>query len=175
LGSALTSLLDAVPTLLFLIVFAGVGEEFGWRGFALPRLHTRYNALTSSLIVGIFHTLWHIPLFFIPGVNQYDLAQRIGFFPAFLGYAGLVLALGVQIAWIFNNTRGSVLLAAVYHGAINTWNGHIGIDRGETMKGPFVYTAIMVVLSIVIVAVFGPENLSRTHPRPTLDPHLAES
>jgi hypothetical protein len=150
----------AIPTLLFLIVFAGLGEEFGWRGFALPRLQPRHRALVASLIIGTFHALWHLPLFFVKGEMYDTLVRQVGLAPAFLGYAALVLALSVQLAWIFNNTKGSVLLAAVYHGAGNAWNGHIDIYRGQ-MANLVAYIALMLLVSIIIVIVYGPATLAR--------------
>jgi hypothetical protein len=150
-----------VPRLLFLVVFAGLGEEFGWRGFAVPRVQARTGALLTSLIVGAFHSLWHIPLFFIAGVGQHAIAQQIGFLPGFLGYSVLVTALAVQSSWIFNNTRGSVLLVAVYHGAVNAWAGYIDISPGR-LAGMYAYTMLAALASLVIAAVFGAEHLSRT-------------
>jgi len=124
-------LYSLVPLLLFLIVFAGLGEEFGWRGFAVPRVQVRHSALVTSLGIGILHSLWHTPLFFIEGVSQHEIAQQIGFLPGLLGYSVLVTAGAVQSTWIFNNSKGSVLLVAVYHGALNAWNGYIDIYRGQ--------------------------------------------
>jgi len=153
-----------LPSLLFLIVFAGLGEEFGWRGFAVPRLQARHGALLTSLVIGVLHSLWHTPLFFIEGVSQHTIAQQAGFLPAVLGYSVLVTAGAVQSSWIFNNTRGSVLLVAVYHGALNAWNGYIDIYRGQ-MAGVWAYTGLMAMVSVVIVIVFGAEHLSRTSRR----------
>lgn len=150
-----------IPSMLLLITFAGLGEEFGWRGFALPRLQTRHNALTATLIIGGFHALWHIPLFLVKGEAYNILAQQVGFLPAFLGYAVLVLALSFQLTWIFNNTGGSVLLAAVYHGAGNAWTGYLAIDRGG-LAGPVALVGAHVVVAILLVAFFGPKTLSRS-------------
>ena len=147
--------------MIVLIVFAGFGEEFGWRGFALPRVQVAHTALAASLIIGGFHSLWHIPLFFIEGVGQHDVAQQIGFLPGFLGYSILVLAGAVQSTWIFNNTKGSVLLVAVYHGVLNTWASTIDTAGGK-LGGIYAYTALLAVVSIVIVVLFGTEHLSRT-------------
>ncbi|HEX9166312.1 MAG TPA: CPBP family intramembrane glutamic endopeptidase [Gemmatimonadales bacterium] len=151
----------ALPALVFLIVFAGLGEEFGWRGFAVPRLQSRHSALTTSLIIGGFHSLWHLPLFFVKGEMYHTLGLQVGYLPAFLGYGLLVTALAVQLTWIFNNTGGSVLLAAVYHGAGNAWNGYIDIYRGE-LAGPVAYVALMVVVSVALVVWYGPGTLTRT-------------
>jgi len=103
-------LYSLVPLLLFLIVVAGLGEEFGWRGFAVPRLQVRHSAFVTSLGVGVLHFLWHTPLFFVEGVSQHEIAQQIGLLPAFLGYAILVTAGAVQSTWIFNNSKGSCWL-----------------------------------------------------------------
>jgi uncharacterized protein len=157
-------LYSLAPSLLFLIVFAGLGEEFGWRGFAVPRVQVRHSAFVTSLGIGVLHSLWHTPLFFVEGVSQHDIAQQIGFLPAFLGYTILVTAGAVQSTWIFNNSKGSVLLVAVYHGSLNAWNGYIDIYRGQT-AGMYAYTGLMALVSIVIVLVFGTEHLSRTNRR----------
>jgi len=151
---------SVIPSMLFLITFAGLGEEFGWRGFALPRLRTRHNALIATLIIGGFHALWHIPLFLVKGEPYNTLAQQIGFLPAFLGYACMVLALSFQLTWIFTNTGGSVLLAAVYHGAANAWTGYLAIDR-DGLAGPFALVLTHVVVAILLVVFFGPRTLSR--------------
>ncbi len=153
-------LYTVIPLLLFLIAFAGLGEEFGWRGFAVPRLLGRHSALATSLIIGGFHAVWHLPLFFVKGELYHQLVGQIGFLPAFLGYSTLVLALSVQLTWLFTNTNGSVLLAAVYHGAGNAWNGYIDIYRGH-LSGIAAYVALMVVISILLVIGYGPATLSR--------------
>jgi hypothetical protein len=158
--SSLEPWYSVIPAMLCLIIFAGLGEEFGWRGFALPRLRTRYDALIATLIIGGFHALWHIPLFLVKGEAYNTLARQIGFLPAFLGYACLVLALSVQLTWIFANTGGSVLLAAVYHGAGNAWAGYVAIDR-VGLTGQVAFTAAHVVVAMLLVVFYGPRTLSR--------------
>ncbi len=149
-----------MPTMLFQIVFAGVAEEFGWRGFALPRLQRRHAALTASLIVGAFHSLWHLPLFLLPGEGYATMAQEIGLVPAFLGYAGLVISLAVLFSWMFNCTRGSVLIAAAFHGSFNAWNNYLPITTGGT-TALFRYVGLLAVMAAVVAIVFGPTNLGR--------------
>ena len=155
--------------MLFLIIFAGLGEEFGWRGFLIPRLQIRHSALVTSLIIGIAHTLWHLPKFFVEGQSQYEWVQEVGFLPAFLGYAVFVTAWAVQMTWVFNNTKGSVLLSAVIHGAGNAWiGGYFDIHTRTGMNGSYIMTALMAVASIGIIIVAGPTNLSRSKERQKL-------
>jgi membrane protease YdiL (CAAX protease family) len=154
---------SVLPSMLLLILFAGLGEEFGWRGFAFPRLRARHRDVVAALIIGAFHALWHIPLFLVKGEAYNTLAQQIGFLPAFLGYACLVLALSIVLAWIFTNTRGSVLLAAVYHGAGNAWAGYVAIDRAG-LAGHLAFVATHVVAAVLLVVFYGPHTLTRVRP-----------
>ena len=165
--SGLPPLYTVVPFFILLTIAAGIGEEFGWRAFLLPRLQTRHNALVSSLIVGGMWAIWHIPLFFIKGTSQYDLRSAGGLLPAILGYSVLVIATSIQFTWVFNNTRGSVLLAAVFHGASNTWGGYIDVFRGY-FGGALLFMAMSALVSIIIVLVAGPRDLSRTNKRNVL-------
>jgi membrane protease YdiL (CAAX protease family) len=164
--SAIPPITNLLTMLLMLTILAGLGEEFGWRGFALPRLQNRYSALVSGLFVGVLWWLWHIPLFFIEGVGQYVMAQEFGFLPSFLGYGIFVISAAVTYAWLFNNTRGSVLLVAVYHGSMNAWTVYTG--AWEHSSGIFVSFALSALVSIVVVLVFGAQNLSRKHERNVL-------
>lgn len=161
---------DLLPMAIILTIFAGLGEEFGWRGFLIPRLQLRHSALKTSVIIGAFHSLWHVPKFFIAGETQYLWLQDVGFFPAFLGYAVFVIAWAIQLTWVFNNTKGSVLLAAVVHGVGNAWiGGYFDIYTQTGMLGNFVMTALMAAASLAIVILAGPAHLSRAHMRNKLE------
>lgn len=71
-------------------------EEAGWRGFALPRLEGKYNALLSSLILGVIWTFWRLPLFYLTGATQMSIPMPI--------YLGLVVTVSVYLTWLYNNT-----------------------------------------------------------------------
>ena len=167
--SGLKPLANLVPLFVILMVLAGMGEEFGWRGFALPRVQARHTALMSSLIVGVIWAVWHIPLFMTQGTIQSRWRAEVGMIPAVLGYSVFVIAWSIQYTWVFNNTRGSVLLAAVMHGAVNAWNGYIDVYRGY-FGGVVAYMAVSVIVSIIIVVRAGPTNFSRTNKRDVLEP-----
>src|SRR5262245_6508680 len=90
------------------------GEEIGWRGYLLPRLHDRVGLRTASLIVGVIWAVWHLPFFFMAG------ADKSG--QPFVPYLLSVIALSVAMAWLYWRTRGSLLLTMLMHAAVNNLN-----------------------------------------------------
>ena len=113
-------LLGASPTLQFgailayipVIYILAAGEEYGWRGYVLPQLLQRMPPLIVAGILGVIHATYHLPLWAAPGFPT----------PAYslLSFMVSSLAFGVIWTWIYQNTRGSVLLAALFHGSINS-------------------------------------------------------
>lgn len=99
----------------FVILFTGgpLQEEFGWRGYALPRLQSRFNALTSSVILGFFWWLWHLPAVFIPGKFMTDNLV------VFLALLVVIILTSIIFTWIYNNTNGSILAALLVHTSMN--------------------------------------------------------
>src|SRR6266516_3477255 len=107
-----TSYLPGV--LIITLVLGGpLGEEPGWRGFALPRLQQQYGALRGSLILGTLHSLWHLPLFLV--VGAYAPFTLLGF----VTFALVVMLNAFIFTWVFNNTRGSLLIVMLLHSAFN--------------------------------------------------------
>jgi len=122
LGASTQFRLGGLSALNFVIFVFVVGEEVGWRGYALPGLLARRSALTASLTLGVLWGAWHLPTFFVAEAPQYGLP-----FPAFLI---LTSAYSVLFTWVYLHTRGSVLIATLLHGAINLSQGIFlgGID-----------------------------------------------
>jgi membrane protease YdiL (CAAX protease family) len=149
---------ELLLTVAFYFVLTGVlnGEELAWRGFALPRLQAKYNALVSSLILSLPFTLFHLPLFF-------DQEMNMG---PFASFAIRAAALAILFTWLYNHTRGSVLLAYFMHAAFNTWTRVFSIDPGYHFQD-WMMTLVMVILAVIVVAAAGAENLSRTNSRIT--------
>jgi membrane protease YdiL (CAAX protease family) len=103
------------------LVFGGpLFEEGGWRGFALPRLEQCSGPLLGTLVLGVLWGLWHLPLFlFTPGYNGAGTGF-IGILGPFVIFVISVIAMSYVFTWVFNNTRGSLLLAILLHTSINT-------------------------------------------------------
>jgi uncharacterized protein len=96
---------SAIP----LIVLGPLSEEIGWRGYALDRLQTKWNALVSSLMVGLVWGLWHGPLFYMVGTSQHELALP------FVAFVGGIMAVSILFTWLHNNTHGSLWTAIFFH------------------------------------------------------------
>jgi uncharacterized protein len=120
-----------LPFFIYNLVFFGYGEEVGWRGFALPRLQQKYSPLMASVVLTLFWALWHWPLFlYRPGYTAMDVWAVAGWFFSLL--TGSVL-----LTWLFNASRGSLLICAVFHSTIDVaftaaWNderivGYLGM------------------------------------------------
>ena len=92
---------------LVLALFLGPIEEFGWRGLALPLLQRKFAPFWAGLILGIFWSTWHIPSFLMSGTPQ----SAWSFAPYFAG----VVAISVILTPFFNDARGSLLIAVLYH------------------------------------------------------------
>src|SRR5437868_7310434 len=98
-----------LPQGVFIILTASFAEELGWRGFALPRLQHRYGPVLGTVILGSLHGLWHLPVFFTQVLGPFSL-------PNYAGFLFVAIAAAFLYTWIFNHTRGSVLLATFTHG-----------------------------------------------------------
>ena len=148
-------LLGAAVFLAFSI-FPGsaLGEEIGWRGYALPRLQTRMSALSASLLLAPIWALWHLPLWLTGAPGRTPLI-----------YAGFVVsafALSVLLTWVYNSTGGSLLLVVLLHATVNLPITLLYDSLGSRVTVPvLLYFGLMVVAAIVVVIVAGPEHLSR--------------
>lgn len=108
-GPAL-SLWAMLPLFLLLGVLTN-GEEIGWRGYALPRLQARHNALVASVVIGVVSAFWHVPKFLTAGSAQdYSFAL----------FVVDSVAKAILFTWIYNSTRSSLLTVTLFHAALNT-------------------------------------------------------
>lgn len=138
------AILATTPMVLFttaqIITNTGpLGEELGWRGYALPRLLSRWGPAVSGLIIGLVWTLWHVPAMLFSGIVGVSLAG-LGWYA--LGTVGL----SWLMTWLFMRTNGSVLIAGVIpHFVIN------GLGRtGAWMSRPEETVALFVVRATLI-------------------------
>jgi membrane protease YdiL (CAAX protease family) len=142
---------------MYLVVGLVNGEELAWRGFALPHLQAKYNALTSSIVLGVIWTLFHLPLFFTAtGSSQAEMS--------FVSFLISTISMTVLYTWMYNNTRGSVLMAYLFHAAANTWTQVFSIDHTNHLVN-WILTGLLVLAAAIVVLATGKENLSKTRIR----------
>lgn len=145
---------SAVPVRFLMMFFLGgpLGEEIGWRGFALPRLVARYGPVAASLRLGLLWSFWHLPVFLIPGTDQYG--------QSLLWYTVMVTAYTFVFTWVHQGTGGSLLLALLHHTAINVglWLTSMPALRntewrlfGLTMPGPWLIACALAWLLVAVL------------------------
>jgi hypothetical protein len=94
---------------IFILLFIGLGEEPGWRGFALRELQPRYSPLCASLLLAPIWALWHLPLM----GSEFP-------WPTVPAFIVSVFGATLTLTWLFNRTNGSVLAAMLFHATVNT-------------------------------------------------------
>ncbi len=113
---------------LFLAIFFGggpLGEEIGWRGFALPRMQSRYGALRATLLLGVLWTFWHLPHFLTSAQRGGPGTDFSAFSIQFPLFFLEVMALSIIFTWVFNHTRGSVFIAILLHASYDTFGSTV--------------------------------------------------
>lgn len=129
--------LVGIILLFFLMNFTygGLSEEPGWRGFALPRLQARFSPFTASLILGILWAVWHAPARF-GGIEAKSLEDTL------IEWV-LIVFVTFIFTWLFNRTKGTILVTALLHPSMNT--------TGHFLPGTL--GAIMLVVAFMIFVV----------------------
>jgi membrane protease YdiL (CAAX protease family) len=153
--------LGALPAVLF----GPLGEEAGWRGFALSRLQDKYGAFWSSILLGIVHTFWHAPLFWLPGGTPI-IGGSVTLFGV-ISFLSMVTIGTFIYTWVFNHTRGSMLMAVLLHLSFNTANVTLFSmfpDLSETVRFHIQWELGIIpglVIVVLLVFLYGPARLSR--------------
>jgi len=143
-----------IAPLVFLgtLIFAGLAEEIGWRGYALPRLQSRYSALAASLILAAVWAPWHYnPL-------NFPLMRGV-----LVGHMLSVLGMTILLTWVYNGTGGSLGLTVLFHGFSNfaDWAVPTSPVYGGDVRTYGAYILLNLIVAATIVLIFGGTNLSR--------------
>jgi membrane protease YdiL (CAAX protease family) len=142
-GGNPTSAGGTLAVLILLLFLGSFGEEPGWRGFALPRLQEKYKPVTATLILTFFWWLWHIPTYWTLPV-AINTRLQFGFLMAFGMQFAVLLALGLLCTWVFNGSKGSVLMAVLLHVSWNFWSLFVNQAAATFMLPLFLVSALIV-------------------------------
>ncbi len=171
-GELPSTLLTILVNGVYMLIFVTLGEEVGWRGYALPALQARYSALLASVILGVLWALWHLPVFFNPDTSYSNLS--------FFMFLPFIVLIAVIMTWLFNSTGGSVLMVMLFHAILNTadelWKvlPENSVEPSTAAEAAaanahvyLMLTIVWGVAAVVVVLVYGATNLSR-RPRQVL-------
>lgn len=135
-----------VAKFLFVFVLIGLGEEPAWRGFALPRLLVGLSPIAASLVLGILHMFWHLPLL---GV-EYDVHNVVPWAIGLMGYT-------IVVTWLYLNSGGSLLLPALMHSAVNTSAFFFQMfSGGELIRLWWLFAVLWGLAAVAVVLTYGP-------------------
>ena len=145
-----------LPAILFMMLLGGGQEEFGWRGYALDILQTRWGALVASVALGFIWGVWHFPLFFVEGTGQYYMPMW-----AFLLTSP---ALSILTTWVYNSTGKKLFAAWLFHGVINA-----GIDvfppiqkvANGDQRAFLILCGLYWIWALAVILIFGERRLAR--------------
>ncbi len=146
-----------IPVVFLVTMIGGpLGEEFGWRGFALPNLQRKWGAVTASIIIGIVWALWHLPLFFQSDSIQAQIGVQL--LPVYV-IGEIILA--IIITWVYNKTGGSLLVGGIIlHNADNFWASALltndtvaGVQSGEQSQLDIQLYILSVVVGLLVALV----------------------
>jgi len=136
-----------------IVLLGAFGEELGWRGLVLPRLLARLDAVRASLLLGAITALWYLPLYLLEPPLQQSLAL-------FLGLAAMAPAQAIIMTWIYQHTRGSLLLMVLFHASGNLlMQAFTGAPQNVTLRG--VVALLLWAVAGGLVMVLGPHLTRR--------------
>ena len=128
---------------ILLLLFGSLGEEAGWRGFALPKLQEKHTPLKATFILTLFWWLWHLPTYWTLPLAMNAVAQY-GFVAAFGIQFVVLLALSVLCTWVYNGSGGVVLLPVLLHASWNFWSGALGQEVALFLLPLLLLTAVVI-------------------------------
>ena len=141
---------------MYLIIFIRIffvggafNEEFGWRGYVIDRFQVKWNAVVSSVILGVIWSVWHIPLFLTIGRIQHG--------QNFILYIMMVMLFSILFTWIYNNTNKNILAMVIFHTVINFCTVLFPIQ--DTATGLIYYGIILLIITLTIIKIYGPKDL----------------
>lgn len=143
-----------VPDLGLLItltlgILLSVGEEIGWRGFALPHLQSRSTPLVASLIIGVLWAFWHVP----SDITNLNLLTSPSTYIAFLWFLGLTVTGSVLMAWVYNHSGGSLLLMALFHLGLTVLWQFVTLRQHVGQFGPDKLATVLMGIAAVVIVV----------------------
>jgi uncharacterized protein len=147
-----------------LLILGPLSEEIGWRGYALERLQTRWNALAASLMIGLIWAFWHLPLFMMVGTSQHELGVP------FIGFVIKMISGSILYTWLYNNTKHSLWSAILFHW-LYTYAAQV-LSSGITHSYLYDWLEHLpyMVMAFVVIMIWKPNRLNQIPVRSVTQP-----
>jgi len=152
---------DTLPLSVIFPVFAALGEEFGWRGYLLPKLETHCTAFKASVLVGLAWGLWHIPTQVIAWRQEGLLVIAAH---VFVSHVVGITAQSIVMAWIFDNTKHNLFLMVLNHYSITftaMFMFPLSVSASGILQHWIIYDAFYWLVAAVIIASTGVKHFVR--------------
>ena len=120
-------------------------------------MQKKWNALLSSIILGIIWASWHIPLFFIEGAPQEKMTMSLFFIS--------VVSTSIVMTWLYNNSNSNVFVALTYHSIGNSIIIIVdteGVGQAALSAGEHYNVFGLLVIAVLVVIIWGPKTLTRS-------------
>lgn len=125
-----------------------LGEELGWRGFALMELQKKYSPLKASIIIGFWWGIWHLPIWFTTGFTGFDLIKYMLFFMIAIISTTIIMA-------AFYNLNQNLIVPIIIHFFFNLF---IGLINGKLIE-LIMYNAVFYLIAAVLIIVINPKKV----------------
>ena len=143
LAAPVVALMLAPAVITSAVLGGPLGEEIGWRGFALPRMVSGMQPLAAALLLGGLWAAYHLPLFWIAGTTQSNMPP--------VTFALWVIALSVHLAWSFFGSRQKLLVSVLLHASVNVSAGLFGLlpTAASPSAAPFTLYGVLTAICAV--------------------------
>ncbi len=135
------------PLIMDGLIHGGLSEEFGWRGYVLPRFQAKWDALVSSLVLGVIWGVWHLPML-LAGMSSANSVAELVLWQTLVA---------IFFTWVFNNTNGSILAVVLFHAMANGSSDTVWCCGSS----PWHFYGVYLLAGILIVIICGPRSLVR--------------
>ncbi|MBN1566299.1 MAG: CPBP family intramembrane metalloprotease [Acidobacteria bacterium] len=146
--------LQLLVIFVVILMFAGFGEEIGWRGYALPRMLSVSQLFPASLAMGFLWSVWHAPLFLIHSTVQHQVLSGRGIM-LFLAFG---ICFSVLFTWLYTNTGGSLFMAILFHSVFDFASIFLQPLASELTLGIFVLLMVPPTAMIAFAWQMSPEH-----------------
>lgn len=150
---------NILPILLISLISGPLNEEFGWRGYSLDKLFTRFGFIGATLILGFIWGIWHLPWYFTPGQAQYDLLQS-SVIDAIL-YVPSIMVFNFAVSFVYVKTKRSILAGALTHMFGNLFNSQLlspySVEVGMTIRAVKIVSCICIAIYCILSKQFKKE------------------